>query len=281
MRYMKKTTLSRKQLAKTEVQVRRKNRKAQMLTPEQAAAEERRYQEQKILASSVRFHSHLAAQLCFGGRDPESPSLVKFDAGRCQLESAQPQQLYPERWLTIEIGYWIEYVPLLQEHLRHLFPQDPDFTLVSNDSLAPVICPPVPVGHLKPLELKSLTVQRLGMLEHLMELDHVICDALLLNKFGLLPGEYWQAIRRVVDGWQYILTHAHSLKPIGTPKNYRLGFFEIQQSSTPIASASKLSARPSSSTTHQHEDREVFLIKKRIFSEHNLNKDDNASDPLS
>lgn len=263
---MKKLTLSRsKQSAKTEVQVRRKNRKAQMMTPEQAAEEERRFQEQKILASAVRFHSHLATQLCFGGRDPESPSLIKFDAGRWQLEAAQPHLQYPERWLRIEIGYWFEYVPLLQEHLRGLFPQDPDFTLVSNESLAPVICPPVPIGRHKPLELKSLTVQRLDMLARLVELDRAICDALLLNKFGLLPAEYWQAVRKVVDGWRYVLTHAHSRKPIGTPKNYQpkndpLSFYE-----------------PQSLAIHQYDKGVAIPIQNRFFSQDKPNQSDKAS----
>lgn len=270
---MKKTTLSRKQAAKPEVQVRRKNRKAQMLTPAQIAEEERRDQEQKILARSVRFHSHLVTQLCFGGRDPASPSLVKFDAGHCQLEAAHPHQDYPERWLAIEIGYWFEYVPLLQEHLRSLFPQDPDFTLVSNESLAPVICPTVTVGCHKSLELKSLTVQRLEMLARLMELDRAVCDALLLNKFGLLPTEYWKAVRKVVDGWKFIFQHAHSLKPIGTPKNYRPNFYERLG----YYERASIDSTSESAPTQRHDKSVTFPIKNWSRSRCQPDQDNDTS----
>jgi hypothetical protein len=170
-----------------------KNRNAQMMTPEQAAEEERRFQGQKILASDV------------------------------------------------------------------------DFTLVSNESVAPVICPPVPIGRHKSLQLKSLTVQRLDMLARLVDLERTICDAPLLNKFGLLPAEYWQAVRKVVDGWRYVLTHAHSRKPIGTPKNYQpkndpLSFYE-----------------PQSLAIHQYDKGVAIPIQNWFFSQDKPNQSDKAS----
>lgn len=211
---MKKTTLSRQRI-NTNVLVRRKNRKAQMLTPEQAEEEERRYQEQKTLANSVRFHSHLAAQLCFGGRDPAFPSLVKFDAGRCALEAAHPQETHPEEWLQIEMADIDRSTTDLHQQLRALFPNDPDFQLLSNESVAPVICPPVPIGRHKPLILNSLTVQRLEMLERLVKFDRVICDALLLNKFGLLPKDYyWQSVRWLRSRWVNVLKNTQALRPV-------------------------------------------------------------------
>lgn len=211
---MNKMKLSRSNPRRSNVQVRIKNRKAQMLTPEQAAEEDRRARDKAILDRSIRFHSHIASQLCFGGRDPHSPSLIKFDEGRYALEIEHPNLPHPTPWIEIEMGKMFAYVTNYRRRLVDFHPKGPDFTLLSNESIAPVICPPVAVGRYRPMQLKSLTVQRLGMLERLVDLDHAIREALLLKKFGLLPEGYWFSIQGTVRRWSYVLRHTHSIEPI-------------------------------------------------------------------
>lgn len=221
---MKKITLTRSRPPKPGssdadesggVQLRRKNRRSQIMTPEQVAAEERREHEKKILHSAAKFHTHMIAQLCVGGgKDPDAPNLIRFDAGRYALEQAHPELPHPTPWIVAEMD---RIARLTRNHIRYMrqryFPTG-EITLVSNESAAPVICPQETVGRHRALVFHSQTVLQLGMLEKLQDLDQMIRDALLLKKFGYLPDGEWQYLSAVVGRFVYVLRHTHDIDPI-------------------------------------------------------------------
>lgn len=183
------------------VVVRNKSRRRQMLSPEAVAAEEKRYRIKKILAQSPRLNSQLATQLCWTIQPGIATScLTQFDRKLAQREKMVGTTATSVLTDMVEdIGQMMDACAI---HLAQMHENTGSITLHNNLSARPVIFPPEPIGRYKPLLLTSTFAQEHALLDKLQQFDLLICDALLLRKFGFLDAAQWNVlIRPITERW--------------------------------------------------------------------------------
>lgn len=188
----------------------KRSRAAQMLTPDELAAEEEKCRAQKILAQSPRFHSQLGAQLCWKSK-PGQPIANLFDFDRIiAIDEQYDPELQGQRERIGEaIAELVALMDTTESHLNRMHQDTGSINLISNRSTRPVICPPEAIGRHKKLIMTAKITQEFSLLEKLMRFDALICDALLLRKFGFLSGDQWGVtITTITEQWRTLFSLA-------------------------------------------------------------------------
>ena len=191
----------------------KRSRAAQMLTPDELAADEDKYRVQKILAQSPRFHSQLGAQLCWKSQ-PRQPVANLFDFDRIIAidEQSDPDLQGQKRRIVNTIAELVSLMDTTESHLNRMRQDTGSLNLISNRSTHPVICPPEAIGRHKKLLLTAKITQEYALLEKLMRFDALICDALLLRKFGFLSGDQWDVmITPITAHWRMLFSLADTI----------------------------------------------------------------------
>jgi hypothetical protein len=181
----------------------KRSRAAQMLTPDELAAEEEQYRVQKVLDQSPRFHSQLAAQLCWKSR----ASLFEFDHIIAFAELRDPELQGRKTRIVEAIAELVTLMDTTESHLNRLHQDTGSLNLISNQSTRPVICPPEAIGRHQRRCMSAKFSQEHALLEKLMRFDALICDALLLRKFGFLMSDQWDVlIKPITEQWRTLFS---------------------------------------------------------------------------
>lgn len=183
--------------------VTKKNVKRRLLTPEELAAEERFYRDKKRLEQAPQFHSHLANHLCripSSGKGAEPTCLVAFDEALCRRQSDPTSKR--EREMLQRVEQIAAQLQSSQEKLAQVRKATGEITLLSGASIQPVRLPSEPIGNYPPMVLSAPFVLEQDLIGKLQQFDRLICEALLLRKFGFIDAQDWAVfIAPITKSW--------------------------------------------------------------------------------